>query len=306
LIGRKIDILLPSKWPLFTLLPGPCWKASHQQAIPAAKKGYEGNIDMRLANKIAMITGAGAGMGEATALLFAREGARVAVLDIDAANARRVADQIIAEGGQAIAVAGDISKTGDVKNMVARTVAELGLPNVLHNNAGIQTEGKRPLFDVTEEAFDRCIEVNLKAPWLMMKYVVPHMIEAGGGSIINTASIGAFLAVGSVGYCASKGGLVSMTRVAAVELGRYNIRVNALCPGITETPMAVKTRADLAARGVTGAPKFSALNGRMAKPEEMAYMALFLASDESSYATGVPFINDGGWTSMSGLDLNPS
>lgn len=258
---------------------------------------------MRLANKVAIITGAGAGMGEATACLFAREGAKVAVLDIDEPNAHRVANQINAQGGKATAVAGDITKVDDIKAMVARTVAELGLPNVLHNNAGVQTEGKRPLLDVSEEAFDRCIEVNLKAPWLMMKYVVPHMIEAGGGSIINTASIGAFQAVGSVGYCASKAGLVSMTRVAAVELGHYNIRVNALCPGATTTPMATRTASDLAGRGVQP-PRFSVLGGRMARPEEMAYMALFLASDESSYATGVPFINDGGWMAMGGLDLN--
>jgi NAD(P)-dependent dehydrogenase (short-subunit alcohol dehydrogenase family) len=259
---------------------------------------------MRLANKVAMITGAGAGMGEATALLFAREGAKVAVIDINEADARRVADQINAGGGKAIAITGDITKTDDVKAMVARTIAELGTPNILHNNAGVQTEGKRTLIDVTEEAFDRCIEVNLKAPWLMMKYVAPHMIEAGGGSIVNTASIGAYLAVGSVGYCSAKGGLVAMTRVAASELGRYNIRVNALCPGATETPMAVKTAADLAARGIKS-PRFSVLNGRKARAEEMAYMALFLASDESSYATGASFINDGGWMTMSGLDLNP-
>lgn len=258
---------------------------------------------MRLANKIAMITGAGAGMGEATALLFAREGAKVAVLDIDESSAQRVANQINTEGGNAIAITGDITQVADIKEMVARTVAELGLPNVLHNNAGVQTEGKRTLLDVSEEDFDRCVEVNLKAPWLMMKYVVPHMIEAGGGSIINTASIGAFQAVGSVGYCSSKAGVVSMTRVAAVELGPYNIRVNALCPGATTTPMASKTAADVAARGVAP-PKFSVLNGRMAQPEEMAYMALFLASDESSYATGSPFINDGGWMAMSGLHLN--
>ena len=106
------------------------------------------------------------------------------------------------------------------------------------------------MIDISEEAFDRTVEVNLKGPWLMMKYVVPHMIEAGGGSIINTASIGAFIAVSTAGYCAAKAGVVAMTRVAAVELGRYKIRVNALCPGATQTPMATQQRAELAARGI--------------------------------------------------------
>jgi NAD(P)-dependent dehydrogenase (short-subunit alcohol dehydrogenase family) len=259
---------------------------------------------MRLAGRVAMITGAGAGMGEATALLFAREGAKVAVLDIDAANAERVAGLITDEGGAAIAIVGDISKTADVQRMASRTADELGPPTILHNNAGLQTEGKRSLLDVREEDFDRCIEVNLKAPWLMIKHVAPYMIRAGGGSIINTASIGAYLALGSVGYCSAKAGLLSMTRVAAVELGRHNIRVNAICPGTTTTPMMEKTRADLAARGVTSKLRRSVFaDNRPARAEEMAYMALFLASDESSYATGTAFTNDGGMTAMGGLDL---
>ena len=151
---------------------------------------------------------------------------------------------------------------------------------------------------------DRTVEVNLKGPWLMMKYVVPHMIEAGGGSIINTASIGAFIAVSTAGYCAAKAGVVAMTRVAAVELGRYKIRVNALCPGATHTPMAAQQRAELAARGIATPPQ--GLDrviplGHMAEPEDMARMALFLASDDSAYATGAPFIVDGGWMSYGGV-----
>ena len=138
----------------------------------------------------------------------------------------------------------------------------------------------------------------------MMKYVVPHMIEAGGGSIINTASIGAFIAVSTAGYCAAKAGVVAMTRVAAVELGRYKIRVNALCPGATQTPMAAQQRAELAARGIAtparGLDRWIPL-GHMAEADDMARMALFLASDDSSYATGAPFIVDGGWMSYGGV-----
>jgi NAD(P)-dependent dehydrogenase (short-subunit alcohol dehydrogenase family) len=260
---------------------------------------------MKLANKIAIITGAAGGMGQAAATLFAREGAKVAVVDLTESAAMPTVEQITKQGGKAIAIGADITRTDDVKRIAERTVAELGLPNVLLNNAGVDTEGKRPLIDISEEAFDRTVEVNLKGPWLMMKYVVPHMIEAGGGSIINTASIGAFIAVTTAGYCAAKAGVVAMTRVAAVELGRYKIRVNSLCPGATRTPMAAQQRAELAARGIStpsrGIDRMTVL-GRMAEPEEMAKMALFLASDDSSYATGAPFIVDGGWMAIGGVE----
>jgi 3-oxoacyl-[acyl-carrier protein] reductase len=259
---------------------------------------------MKLANKICIITGAAGGMGEASAVLFAREGAKVAVVDLEEAAAQRTVEKIAAANGEAIAIGADVTRRDDVKRIVDRTTSELGLPNVLFNNAGVDLEDKRPLLEISEEAFDRTVEVNLKGPWLMMKYVVPRMIEAGGGSIINTASIGAFIAVSTAGYCASKAGVVALTRVAAVELGRFNIRVNALCPGATTGPMAAQQRALLEARGVKIDP--NAINrmsvlGRMAEPVEMAKMALFLASDDSSFATGSPFVNDGGWTSIGGV-----
>ena len=260
---------------------------------------------MRLANKIAIITGAARGMGAASALLFAREGAKVAVVDLDESDTLGVVRQIESAGGAAIGIGADITRADDVKRILARTVAELGPPNVLFNNAGVDTEGKRPLIEISEEAFDRTVEVNLKGPWLMMKYVVPAMIEAGGGSIINTASIGAFITASTAGYCAAKAGVVALTRVAAVELGRHKIRVNSLCPGATMTPMATSQRAEMEARGLPTASEVinrMGVLGRMAEPEEMAQMALFLASDESSFATGAPFIVDAGWTSMSGVD----
>lgn len=258
---------------------------------------------MKLANKVAIITGAAGGMGQAAAILFAQEGAKVAVIDLKESAAQPTVEQIRANGGKAIAIGADITSTEDVKRIVARTVAELGLPNILYNNAGIDTEGKKPLIHISEEEFDRTVAVNLKGPWLMMKYVVPHMIEAGGGSVVNTASIAAFFACNTAGYCGAKAGVVSMTKVAAVELGRYNIRVNALCPGATKTPMGDKVKAEMAARKakLPHVDKMGVL-GRMATPMEMAKMALFLASDDSSFATGAAFINDGGWTSMSGLE----
>jgi NAD(P)-dependent dehydrogenase (short-subunit alcohol dehydrogenase family) len=259
---------------------------------------------MRLQNKIAIVTGAAGGIGEAAALLFAAEGAKVAAVDLKADGAESTARQIREAGGTAIALAADVSRTEDVKRIVQRTVAELGLPNVLFNNAGVDTDRKLPLTEIPEDDFVRNFEVNVKGVWLMMKHVVPEMIKAGGGSIINTASISAFIAASSVGYSGSKAAVVAMTRVAAVELGPHNIRVTALCPGATATPMAAEQRADMQARGMPTASEMidrMSVLGRMATPLEQAQMALFLASDESAYVTGVPMIVDGGWTSIGGV-----
>ncbi|WP_328468919.1 SDR family oxidoreductase [Actinoplanes sp. NBC_00393] len=261
---------------------------------------------MRLDGKIAIITGAAGGMGEAAALLFAAEGAKVAAVDLRAEAVQPVVDKIRADGGTAIAIGADITRAGEVGELAARTVAELGLPTVLFNNAGVDLENKRATIDIDEEAFDKTVEVNLKGTWLMMKYVVPYMIEAGGGSIVNNASAGAFVAVSSAGYCASKAGVVALTRVAATELGRHNIRVNTLNPGMTWTPMAEHQRQEALARGVTeqqmqATMRSMSVLGRMAQPIEMARMALFLASDDSSFATGAAFMNDAGLSIMSAL-----
>lgn len=265
---------------------------------------------MRLKNKIAIITGAAGGMGQAAAILFAQEGAKVAVVDIEESRAQPTVDQIRAEGGQAIAIGADISRAADVQRIAQRTVDELGLPNVLFNNAGVDLENKKPMIEIDEAAFDRTIEVNLKGTWLMMKYVVPHMIKAGGGSIINTASVGAFIPCSSAGYCASKAGVLALTRSAASELGRYNIRVNSLCPGATETPMGEHQREELIARGVSqetldAMRSRMSLLGRFAKPIEMARMGLFLASDDSSFATGASFNNDAGLSIFSPVQMQP-
>lgn len=261
---------------------------------------------MRLAGKIAIITGAAGGMGEAAARLFAREGAKVTAVDVDQNRMAPVVEAIRADGGAAIAIGADISAAADVERIVDLTVAEFGLPNILFNNAGVDTENKQSILNISEEAFDRTVEVNLKGTWLMIKHVAPRMIEAGGGSIVNTASIGAFIAAGTAGYCAAKAGVVALTRVAAVELGKHRIRVNALCPGATETPMARHQRQEMEKKGLpTSSTLIDRMGvlGRMAEPEEMARMALFLASDEASFATGAAFNNDAGWTAMSGISV---
>jgi NAD(P)-dependent dehydrogenase (short-subunit alcohol dehydrogenase family) len=249
---------------------------------------------MKLDGKVAIITGAGSGMGKCAALLFAREGAKIAAADVNEGPVKATVAEISKQGGGAIAIRADVSKAEDVKRMVDETVAKLGPPNVLYNNAGIEGDSAF-MSNMTEDQFDRVIAINLRGVFLGMKYTLPHMMKARGGSIINTASIAGLVAIkGSTAYSAAKAGVIALTRVAALEYGRYNIRVNAICPGAIETPMAERVR-----QGVVpnqAAIKRISLLERMAQPDEIAKVALFLASDDASFATGAPFIIDGGWT----------
>jgi len=249
---------------------------------------------MKLANKIALITGAGSGMGRVASLLFAKEGAKIAAIDIDEKAAHETARMIESEGGKAIAVKADVSKSADAQAMVAATVEKLGAPNIVYNNAGI--EGKaEPIVQLSEDDFDRVIAINLRGVWLGMKYSLPHLIKNGGGAIINTASIAGLVGLrNSSAYCAAKAGVIALTRVAALEYGRYNIRVNAICPGAIDTPMVSRVQGG-GAMSERAISRISTL-GRIGKPEEIAKMALFLASDDASFATGAPFVVDGGWT----------
>lgn len=252
---------------------------------------------MRLAGKIAIITGAAGGMGEASALLFAREGAKIAAVDLNEARVAPVVDAIRAAGGTAIAIGADISKTGDVQRIVDRTVAEIGLPNILFNNAGVDTENKRSILDISEEAFDRCVEVNLKGVWLMTKHVAPRMIEAGGGSIVNTASIAASIVASSAGYCASKAGVVALTKVTAVELGKHGIRVNVICPGAIETEIGDNTQqrhteaAEVPAEYPAG--EIPLTGERPGRAKDIAELVLFLSSNRSRHISGSPVWIDG-------------
>ena len=251
---------------------------------------------MKLASKVALITGAGSGMGRAGALLFALEGAKVTVVDIDQSAAERTARDIEAAGGKAIAVGADVSKKEDAQAMIAATVERLGVPDIVYNNAGIEGESSF-LAQMSEEAFDRVIAINLRGVWLGMKYALPHMVAKGGGSIINTASIAGMVAVrAAAAYCAAKAGVIALTRVAALEYGRYNIRVNCICPGTIDTPMIRRVHGGEIPPQALGPS--AAVLGRAAQPEEIAKMALFLASDDASFATGAPFVVDGGWTAV--------
>ena len=248
---------------------------------------------MRLKDKVALITGAGSGMGRATATLFAREGAKVAVVDINKESADETVRRIKSSNGDAIAVRADVSNSEDARAMVTETVARFGGLDIIYNNAGIEGEG-RFMAEVTEEQFDRVIAINLRGVWLGMKYALPELVKRGGGVIISTASVAGMVGLkGATAYSAAKAGVIAMTRTAAIEYGRYNIRANCICPGFIHTEMADRARGG---QGVS--PEFikrASVFGRFGEPDEIAQTALFLASDECKFATGQPFVIDGGW-----------
>jgi NAD(P)-dependent dehydrogenase (short-subunit alcohol dehydrogenase family) len=249
---------------------------------------------MKLKDKVALITGAGSGLGRATSLLFAKEGAKVAAVDINQEAAARTAARINAEGGAAIAIRADVSKSDDARAMVDGAVAKFGGLDIIYNNAGIEGEGGF-MANVTEEQFDRVIAINLRGVWLGMKYALPQLVKRGGGVVISTASVAGIVGIkGGTAYCAAKAGVIAMTRVAALEYGRYNIRVNCICPGFIHTEMA-----DRGAGPEGLSPNFvkrSSVFGRLGRPEEIAHTALFLVSDDCPFASGAPFIIDGGWS----------
>ena len=247
---------------------------------------------MRLADKVALITGGAGGIGKASAVLFAREGAKVVVVDLKQEAADAAAAEI---GGDVRAFAADVSKAKDAEAMVAYAEKEFGRLDIIFNNAGVFHPDDDSVTNTSEEIWDMVIDVNLKGVFLGCKYAIPALLRAGGGSIINTASFVAVMgaAAPQIAYTASKGGVLSMTREIAVEFARKNIRANALCPGPVETPLLKELLSDPARRQrrLVHIPP-----GRFARAEEMANAALFLASDESSFVNGSTFLVDGGIT----------
>jgi len=248
---------------------------------------------MTLSDTVAAITGAGSGMGRATARLFAERGADVAVVDLDADAAAGTAAAIddAADDGSAIPVTADVSDGDDVAAFVERTVEEFGRIDVLHNNAGIPQEST-PVEDVTEATWDRVQDVNLKSAFLGAKHAVPHMREQGGGVVLNTASTaGIRPRTGLSAYCASKGGMITLTKQLAHELAGDDIRVNAICPVATDTDMLPEFAAgDLSVDSMRETIPL----GRLAEPEDVAHAAAFLASEEAAMVTGTALEVDGG------------
>lgn len=249
---------------------------------------------MRLKDKVAIITGAGSGIGRASAVLFAKEGAKVAVADIVRKGSLETVKMIRNSGGDATFVETDVSRASDVERMVKTTVEKYGKLDILFNNAGINLE--KTVTDTTEEELNKVIDINLKGVFLCSRYAIPEMIRNSGGVIINTASIRGLVGQFHLAaYCASKGAVVLLTKAMALDYGPYNIRVNCICPGGIQTPMHEAFLATVAdpEREMREMLKKIPL-GRIGQPEDVAHAALFLASDESFYITGVALPVDGG------------
>ncbi len=253
-----------------------------------------------LKGKIALITGAGSGIGRATAFLFAREGATVAVVDLNQQAGESVAREINASGGYAIFEPADVTSAADCHRVVERVSREFGAIHILFNNAGIMRRAS--VVDLSEEDWDRVMAVNVKSIYLMSREVIPVMAKSGGGSIINTAS-GWGLAGGprAAVYCASKGAVVLLTKAMAIDHGSQKIRVNCICPGDTDTAM-LRNEAQQLGENEDRFLKESAHRplGRVGKPEEIAQAALYLASEASSFVTGSALVVDGGGLAGSG------
>ena len=249
----------------------------------------------KLAGKVAIVTGAASGIGEATALLFADEGASVVVADRDEARGEQVVEAIRGRGAQALFAKTDVSKPEDVQAMIRAAVETYGRLDVIFNNAGIEGEMNKPTADCTLENWHRVIEINLTGVFLGMKYAIPEMLKTGGGSIINNASVAGLVGFAGIpAYCAAKGGVIQLTKCAAMEYAKQGIRVNVICPGVIWTPMVERATGGHAPKAEAA---FKAMEpvGRFGTAEEIARMALFLASDDSSFCTGAPFIVDGGF-----------
>ena len=249
-----------------------------------------------LEGKVALVTGGGSGIGRASALAFAREGAKVVVADVQVIGGEETARMIKDTGREAIFVKADVSKASDVEKLISTAVRTYNRLDCAHNNAGIEGVSASTT-DCTEENWDRVIDINLKGVWLCMKYEIPQMLRQKGGAIVNTSSVAGFVGFRDMpAYCASKGGIIQLTRAAALEYAARGIRVNAVCPGVIRTPMVER---------VTGGKKeleapFIGLEpaGRMGTPEEVAEAVVWLCSDAASFVMGHPMVVDGGLVSQ--------
>jgi len=249
---------------------------------------------MRLADKVAIITGAGSGMGRAAAQMFAAEGASVVVADYDEAAGSETADLVAQSGGEASFVRADVSDEADAKAMVDHAVARFGRVDALYNNAGVMPERDHSVIDTDVATWDRVMAINVRGVFLACKYAIPRMVDQGSGSVINISSFVALLgcSVPQDAYTASKGAVLSLTRSLAVQFAPHGVRSNAICPGPIETPMLMEwLLKDDEARQLRLARNPT---GRFGKPEEIVNVAIYLASDESRWTNGAHFVVDGG------------
>ncbi|HTH03757.1 MAG TPA: glucose 1-dehydrogenase [Vicinamibacterales bacterium] len=250
---------------------------------------------LRLREKVALITGAGSGIGRESSLLWASEGASIVAVDINQAAAQHTADAVQAAGGRAVAVQADVSRAQDCERMIATAERECGKLNILFNNAGIMDNRDDDAVTTDESVWDMTMNVNAKGVFFGCKYGIPALRRAGGGAIVNTASFVAVLgaATPQVAYTASKGAVLALTRELAIVHARENIRINALCPGPLKTELLMKflNTDEKKQRRLVHIPM-----GRFGEAKEIARAALFLVSDDASYVTGTEFLVDGGIT----------
>ncbi|MCJ8013598.1 glucose 1-dehydrogenase [Paenibacillus sp. KQZ6P-2] len=252
---------------------------------------------MRLQNKVALITGSGSGIGKSTALLFAKEGAKVVVVDLAEESGKQTAAEIVQQGGEAVFIQADVTNAEAVERMVNQALGHFGRIDILFNNAGISGVGA--IHELTEELWDRVVNVNMKGVFLPCKYIVPHMMENKSGTIINMSS-----AIAEIGlmrravYAATKGAVLTLTKCMQVDYAPYNIRVNALLPGTILTPFVEKYLKESYSDPEEGLNTIRKrqLGGELGRPEDVANAALFLASDESKFMMGSPMYIDGGCT----------
>src|SRR5512134_769896 len=249
----------------------------------------------RLKGKVALITGAGMGMGREASVLFAEEGARIVVADIDGVAAQATVELVEKAGGQAVAVTGDVALEIDVRRMIDEGVRRFGALHVLYNNAGVLWKDRdRSVLESDEKWWDRVMAINLKSVFWVTKYGIPHLRTAGGGSIVMMGSVSALAGFTRAqdAYTAAKGALISLTKSLAIQFAKDRIRCNVIHPGIVDTPLQAPYLTEAIRKEFeNGIPL-----GRIAQPREIAYVALFLASDESSFMTGAELVVDGGFT----------
>ena len=250
--------------------------------------------ERRFAGKVAFVTGAGSGIGRATAIAFAAEGASVVLADIDTVGNEETARLVAEHGGRVLSVKCDVTSSSDIQSVIEQTVREFGRLDVAFNNAGIE-QPPAPLVDISEDEWSRLLDIDLRSAFLCMKYEIPAMLEHGGGSIVNTSSGAGVVGIrGQAAYVAAKHGLIGLTKSAALDYAAQGVRVNAICPGIIETPMMDRFSGGTSegrARVIGQEPV-----GRMGRPEEIASAVLWLSSDLGAFATGHAMVIDGGQT----------